>query len=102
VGARRGYLEMLPAIYRRSDTLGRNVARDICHLRAHVRSIEEVLTRATPISTRCPCPAEFLPWLASWIAQVVDMDWPEDKKRAIYPPRRRHLPIRAPCAGSSW
>src|ERR1700755_1325567 len=28
--ARRGYLEHLPAIYRRSDAVGRNLVRDLC------------------------------------------------------------------------
>src|SRR5690348_5498917 len=33
--ARRGYLEHLPAIYRRSDAVGRNVVRDMCFLFEH-------------------------------------------------------------------
>ena len=82
--ARRGYLEMLPAIYRRSDALGRNVTRDICHILEHMfGSIEEKLDESHTHYDPLSCPAEFLPWLASWIAMVVDMDWPEDKKRAI-------------------
>jgi beta-lactam-binding protein with PASTA domain len=35
--ARRGYLEHLPAIYRRSDAVGRNLVRDCAGVRAHVR-----------------------------------------------------------------
>jgi phage tail-like protein len=82
--ARRGYLELLPAIYRRSDQLGRNVVRDICHILEHMfGSIEEKLAESHLHYDPLSCPAEFLPWLAGWIAQVVDMDWPEDKKRAI-------------------
>ena len=34
--ARRGYLENLPAIYRRSDAVGRNLVRDLCFLFEHM------------------------------------------------------------------
>jgi len=82
--ARRGYMEMLPAIYRRSDALGRNVARDICFILEHMfGSIENVLDDGHAFYDPLSCPPEFLPWLASWVAMVVDMDWAEDKKRAI-------------------
>src|SRR5688572_32971932 len=43
--ARRGYLENLPAIYRRSDGVGRNLVRDVCFLFEHMfDSIETNLT----------------------------------------------------------
>src|SRR5512141_1235979 len=43
--ARRGYLENLPAIYRRSDAVGRNLARDVCFVFEHMfDSIEHNLT----------------------------------------------------------
>ena len=45
--ARRGYLEHLPAIYRRSDAVGRNVVRDMCFLFEHMLgSVERTLERA--------------------------------------------------------
>ena len=34
--ARRGYMENLPAIYRRSDAVGRNLVRDLCFLMEHM------------------------------------------------------------------
>src|SRR5262245_1754471 len=37
--ARRGYLEHLPAIYRRSDAIGRNLVRDICFIFEHMFGI---------------------------------------------------------------
>src|SRR5690606_38336897 len=44
--ARRGYMELLPAIYRRSDAVGRNLVRDICFIFAHMfGSVEDVLGR---------------------------------------------------------
>lgn len=82
--ARRGYMELLPAIYRRSDALGRNVVRDICFVFEHLfGSVEELLDEGHVFYDPHECPPEFLPWLASWTAMVVDMDWPEAKKRAI-------------------
>jgi phage tail-like protein len=82
--ARRGYMELLPAIYRRSDAVGRNLVRDICFIFEHMfGSVEETLDRAHTFFDPYECPPEFLPWLASWTAMVVDLDWPETKKRAI-------------------
>jgi phage tail-like protein len=82
--ARRGYMEQLPAIYRRSDAVGRNVVRDICFLFEHMfGSIEEVLEEGHRYYDPHECPPEFLDWLASWTAMVLEMDWPETKKRAL-------------------
>ncbi|MCG8423949.1 MAG: phage tail protein [Proteobacteria bacterium] len=82
--ARRGYMEHLPAIYRRSDAVGRNVVRDICFIFEHMfGSIDQVLDQGHRYYDPHECPSEFLDWLASWTAMVVDMDWPEEKKRAI-------------------
>ncbi len=82
--ARRGYMELLPAIYRRSDALGRNVVRDVCFLFSHMfGSIEDLLDDGHVYYDPHECPPEFLPWLASWTAMVIDMGWPEDKQRAI-------------------
>lgn len=82
--ARRGYMELLPAIYRRSDAVGRNVVRDICFIFEHMfGGIEELLERGHSFFDPHEAPADFLPWLASWTAMLVDLDWPESKKRAI-------------------
>ena len=70
--ARRGYLEQLPAIYRRSDAVGRNVVRDMCFLFEHMfGSIEEQLDRGHTFYDPYECPPDFLPWLASWSAMLV-------------------------------
>jgi len=82
--ARRGYMELLPAIYRRSDAVGRNLVRDICFVFEHLfGSIEEILDRGHQFYDATECPPDFLPWLASWTAMVLDSDWPEEKKRAL-------------------
>jgi phage tail-like protein len=82
--ARRGYLEHLPAIYRRSDAVGRNVVRDICFLFEHMfGSVERKLEEGHRYYDPHECPTDFLHWLAGWTAFVVDLDWPESKKRAL-------------------
>jgi len=82
--ARRGYMEHLPAIYRRSDAVGRNVVRDICFLFEHMfGGVERILDRGYEYYDPHLAPQEFLPWLAGWMAFVVDIDWPESKKRAL-------------------
>jgi phage tail-like protein len=82
--ARRGYLEHLPAIYRRSDAVGRNVVRDLCFLFEHMLgSVERTLDVGHAFYDPHECRADFLPWLAGWTAFVVDLDWPEPKKRAL-------------------
>jgi phage tail-like protein len=82
--ARRGYLEHLPAIYRRSDAVGRNVVRDMCFLFEHMfGSVDKVLDQGHRYYDPHECPTEFLHWLAGWTAFVVDLDWPDVKKRAL-------------------
>lgn len=82
--ARRSYMELLPAIYRRSDAVGRNVVRDICFIFEHMfSSVEEKLDVGDSFYDPHECPPEFLHWLASWTAMVLDLDWPDEKKRAI-------------------
>jgi phage tail-like protein len=82
--ARRSYTEMLPAIYRRSDPTGRNFVRDLCWLLEHIfGSISDQLDRIHTYFDPHECDEEFLPWLASWTAMILDLDWPVEKKRAI-------------------
>ena len=82
--ARRGYLEHLPAIYRRSDAVGRNLVRDLCFVFEHMfDSIEANLTDGWRFYDPHVAPPEFLHWLARWTAFTVDLDWPEAQKRAL-------------------
>ncbi|MBX3158755.1 MAG: PASTA domain-containing protein [Deltaproteobacteria bacterium] len=82
--ARRGYLENLPAIYRRSDAVGRNLVRDLCFLFEHMfDSVEVNLTDNWRFYDPHVAPPEFLDWLARWTAFTLDLDWPEPEKRAL-------------------
>ncbi len=82
--ARRGYLENLPAIYRRSDAVGRNLVRDLCFLFEHMfDSVEVNLTDGWRFYDPHVAPIDFLDWLAGWTAFTLDLDWPEPEKRAL-------------------
>jgi phage tail-like protein len=82
--ARRGYLENLPAIYRRSDGVGRNLVRDVCFLFEHMfDSVEVNLTDGWRFYDPHTTPVEFLNWLSGWTAFSLDLDWPEPQKRAL-------------------
>jgi phage tail-like protein len=82
--ARRGYLENLPAIYRRSDAVGRNLVRDLCFVFEHMfDSVEVNLTDGWRFYDPHVAPNEFLSWLSGWTAFSLDLDWPEAEKRAL-------------------
>jgi phage tail-like protein len=82
--ARRGYLEHLPAIYRRSDAVGRNLVRDLCFLFEHMfDSVDTNLTDGWRFYDPHVAPPEFLQWLSHWTAFSVDLEWPEAQKRAL-------------------
>jgi phage tail-like protein len=82
--ARRGYLEHLPAIYRRSDAVGRNLVRDLCFLFEHMfDSVEVNLNDGWRFYDPHVAPYEFLSWLSGWTAFSLDLDWPEAEKRAL-------------------
>jgi len=82
--ARRGYLEHLPAIYRRSDAVGRNVVRDLCFVFEHMfDSVEVNLTDGWRFYDPHAAPNAFLNWLSGWTAFSLDLDWPEPQKRAL-------------------
>jgi phage tail-like protein len=82
--ARRGYLENLPAIYRRSDAVGRNLVRELCFVFEHMfDSVEINLTDGWRFYDSHVTPIEFLNWLSGWTAFSLDLDWPEAEKRAL-------------------
>jgi phage tail-like protein len=82
--ARRGYLENLPAIYRRSDAVGRNLVRDLCFLFEHMfDSVEVNLNDGWRFYDPHVTPIDFLTWLSGWTAFSLDLDWPEPQKRAL-------------------
>jgi len=82
--ARRGYLENLPAIYRRSDAVGRNLVRELCFVFEHMfDSVEVNLTDGWRFYDPHVTTIDFLSWLSGWTAFSLDLDWPEPQKRAL-------------------
>ena len=82
--ARRGLLEHLPAIYRRSDGVGRNLVREMCFVFEHMfDSIEVNLIDGWRFYDPHVAPLDFLDWLSGWTAFTLDLDWPEPQKRAL-------------------
>ncbi|MDX2090829.1 MAG: phage tail protein [Kofleriaceae bacterium] len=82
--ARRGLLENLPAIYRRSDAVGRNLVRELCFVFEHMfDSVERNLIDGWRFYDPHVAPLDFLDWLAKWTAFTMDLDWPEEQKRAL-------------------
>lgn len=82
--ARRGLLENLPAIYRRSDAVGRNLVRELCFLFEHMfDSVEHKMNDGWRFYDPHVAPPEFLAWLSHWTAFSLDLDWPEEQKRAL-------------------
>lgn len=82
--ARRGYLEHLPAIYRRSDAIGRNLVREVTWLFEHMfDSVLVNLDDGWRFYDPHVAPQEFLDWLSQWTAFTLDLDWPEPQKRAL-------------------
>lgn len=82
--ARRGLLEHLPAIYRRSDAVGRNLVRELCFVFEHMfDSVDRNLADGWRFYDPHAAPQDFLDWLARWTAFTLDLDWPETEKRAL-------------------
>jgi len=82
--ARRGYLEHLPAIYRRSDAVGRNLVRELCFVFEHMfDSVERNLIDGWRFYDPHVAPPEFVEWLAGWTAFTLEFDWPETERRAL-------------------
>jgi phage tail-like protein len=82
--ARRGLLENLPAIYRRSDAAGRNLVRDVCFVFEHMfDSVDTNLIDGWRFYDPYVTPIDFLNWLSGWTAFTLDLDWPEAQKRAL-------------------
>jgi phage tail-like protein len=73
------YLRDLPVVYQTNEFMGRflqifeSIWEPLEQRQDHVDMYFDPRT----------CPAEFLPWLASWLDLSIDAEWPEPRKRAI-------------------
>jgi phage tail-like protein len=77
-------LEFLPAIYQRSDISGRNFLKDFLWVFQHIfNQTREKLNNIHHYFDPLETPSSFLPWLGSWVAMVLEEDWPEVKQRNL-------------------
>jgi phage tail-like protein len=82
--SRESYVKWLPTIYQRNDVDGKNFLRDFLWVTQHVfSSVEDTLDVLHTFFDSYEAPEEFLPWLASWAAMVIDEEWPLAKKRRL-------------------
>lgn len=73
------YLRYLPAIYQEDDLMGRFLMLFGSFWKPLERQINDLWLYFDPQLT----PAEFLPWLASWMSLMLDESWPEEKRRQL-------------------
>lgn len=82
--SQRSFCEFLPGIYRTAVYEGHTHIRDFLWIFRHIYDgISDTITNIPNLFRPYDTPADFLPWLASWVGFVLDEDWPEEKKRYL-------------------
>jgi len=82
--ASRSWLEFLPALYHTQNGAARSFLEGfLWPFQQMWTDIEEKLDDLQRYFHPYETPAEFLPWLASWLALALDQEWPEQKKRIL-------------------
>ena len=79
VAAQAAYLRHLPMLYRSDDLLSRFLMLFESFWSPLEQQIDNLWLYFDPRFT----PADFLPWLASWLDLVLDEHWPEEKRRRL-------------------
>ncbi len=79
VAAKGAYLRYLPALYRDDDLMSRFLMLFESFWSPIEQQIDHMWLYFDPRLT----PADFLPWLASWLNLVLDEHWPEEKRRRL-------------------
>jgi phage tail-like protein len=82
------YLQYLPAIFQRElesdEGAGPFLGRFLIPFEHVFAAFEEVLATVDQKFSPALAPAaDFLPWLATWLALVLDEEWDEDKRRRL-------------------
>ena len=77
---RKSYLDWLPAIFHEQKFNGKNFLKNYLWIFQHLLSgVQEKLDNIHTYFHPYYAPADFLPWLASWMAMVLDENWTEKK-----------------------
>ncbi len=82
--AKRNYVQYLPQVYQVETSTGNAFLREFLWVFQHVmESVTSKLDNGHLYYDPRETPPEFLPWLASWVALTLDIDWPDVKKRKM-------------------
>ena len=73
------YLEYLPAIYHEDDFLG----QFLLPFEGVLTGFEELLSSIDRYFAPVLTDPDFVPWLATWIALILDEEWDETKRRRL-------------------
>jgi phage tail-like protein len=80
---RNSYLRFLPAVYQ-EDSRGRDfLERFLSLYESMFLGVEEKINHITQYFDADVPEIEFLDWLSSWLAVMVDENWPEPKRRLL-------------------
>lgn len=100
VVSRRSYLRNLPGIFQRGGFLDANFLREFLWVFQHIfKSTEDKLDRLDKYFRPLDAPPEFLEWLASWTAFLIDPGWPLAKQRRLIKEAIRLYSIRGTVKG---
>lgn len=80
---RVSYLQYLPKVYQEDDTSRSFLERFLSIFETTLSGFENEITNIAQYFNPLSTPKEFLNWLASWIALVLDENWSDDKKRKL-------------------
>ncbi len=73
------YLDYLPALFQENDFLG----TFLLPFERHMDGLGSILSGLGRYFDPYRTDPDFLPWLASWVALVLDPDWDESKRREL-------------------
>jgi phage tail-like protein len=79
----QGYVEHLPAIYRRQARCDDFLLRLLSLFESFYSELENKIEQLPALFDPAAIPAEFLPWLANWLAFELDETWDEPLKRRL-------------------
>lgn len=75
------YLRYLPALYQKDPASRSFLERFLSLFESIFAEYDFSIEHLTRFFDAIGTPAEFLPWLASWLSLMVDENWPDKKKR---------------------
>ncbi|MCG3206424.1 MAG: hypothetical protein FOGNACKC_00022 [Anaerolineae bacterium] len=96
---RQSSLRYLPAVFREEPDSAEFLDRFLSLLDHFWEQIGATIDRMPQLLNPAGAPAEFLPWLASWLGLALDPTWPEATQRRLIKNAYRLFPLRGTAAG---